>query len=295
MHRRLAILGVPEGPYVRDLQRAALELQPDIQIDLLRYVDLQLGLSGSIESGVGVFVEPPPYEAVIVRSMPLGTLEQVIFRMDCLQGWEAAGVRLVNSPRSLEVAIDKWLTLQRLAVAGLPIPATIACQTRESAMLAYEKLGGDVLIKPLFGGEGRGIVRVQCKDMAWRVLGSLQQIGQVLYVQQFVEHSGYDIRVLFVGEQHYSIRRRAQGTWLTNLSQGSVAESHALSELELDLAWRAARAIGGAVVGVDLLPTLDGRRLVLEVNAVPGWRGTGAALGVDIARQVVQYALRDGD
>ncbi len=145
----------------------------------------------------------------IVRSMPLGSLEQIIFRMDCLQVWESRGVLVINPARSLEVAIDKWLTLHRLQQQGLDVPATVACQTRESAMQAMQDLGGDVLVKPLFGGEGRGIVRLQDKDTAWRVLGTLQQVGQVLYVQQFMPHFGYDIRVLFVGERVYSIKRHA--------------------------------------------------------------------------------------
>lgn len=288
MSRCIAILGTEESLYAKDLQRAALELDRTLELPCLNFNDLTVGIDRQ-----GQTVSPLlGFGGLIVRTMPLGSLEQVIFRMDCLQVLEQAGVAVVNPPRSLEIAIDKWLTLHRLQLAGVPVPPTVACQSREAALEAFEQLGGDVVVKPLFGGEGRGLLRVQDKDMAWRVLGSLQQLRSVLYLQQFQEHFGYDIRVLFVGEQHFAIRRRArEDSWRTNLSQGSSAEVHQLTDAELDLARRAAQAVGGCVLGVDLLPCRDGRVRVLEVNAVPGWMGLGKALKVDVAKAVVSFVL----
>lgn len=157
-------------------------------------------------------------------------------------------------------------------------------------MLAFERFGGDVLVKPLFGGEGRGIVRVTDPDMAWRVFGSLQQLGSVIYVQQFMAHLGYDIRVLMIGDRLLSIKRRApEGAWRTNISQGSVAEAHLLTDDQEQLARAAARSTGGSLLGIDLLPARDGRTVVLEVNAVPGWKGTAAALGIDVAAYVIEH------
>jgi ribosomal protein S6--L-glutamate ligase len=118
--------------------------------------------------------------------MPLGSLEQVIFRMDCLQVWQSLGAEVINSPRCLETSIDKWLTLHRLVKAGILVPPTVACQTRDQALSAFEELGRDVLVKPLFGGEGRGIIRLQDRDLAWRTFSTLQQLGQVLYVQPMI-------------------------------------------------------------------------------------------------------------
>ncbi len=138
---------------------------------------------------------PRSLDAVLVRTMPLGSLEQVIFRMDCLHALERAAVQVINPTADARNAIDKWLTQHRLHGAGLLTPPTVVCQTRDAALEAFERLGRDVLIKPLFGGEGRGILRIQDADMAWRACGTLQQLGQVMYVQQFQEHLGYDIRV----------------------------------------------------------------------------------------------------
>ncbi|MCC7335004.1 MAG: RimK family alpha-L-glutamate ligase [Pirellulaceae bacterium] len=292
----IGILGSLDNPYVMELQRAASANFPGMTTEVLRFADLQVGIGEpAIERtvplrGVG---SSPACKALIVRSMPIGSLEQVIFRMDCLQAWQSRGVAVHNPPRSLEIAIDKWLCLQRMSDAGVAVPATVCCQTRSAAMEAFEILGGDVLVKPLFGGEGRGILRASDKDLAWRMFGTLQQLGQVLYVQQFVEHFGYDIRVLFVGDESYAIRRiAAGGEWRTNIAQGSRAEPHSLSSEQADVALRARDSVGGSLLGVDLLPARDGRLLVLEVNAVPGWRGLAQTLKVDIAKIFLRWVAR---
>ncbi len=302
---RIGVLSTPDSPYFADLQHAAAVSSRATELHLLRFSDLQCRMVGAHPAqatavaigGNGLDLAAAcEMDAVVVRSMPLGSLEQVIFRMDCLQVWESHGVPIINPPRTLELAIDKWLTLHRLQLAGVNVPATIACQSRAAAIEAFETLGRDVVVKPLFGGEGRGLIRVQDMDMAWRVFGTLQQLGQVLYVQEFCPHFGYDIRVLFIGEQHYSIKRHAVGdAWRTNLAQGSLAEPHSLSDAEWDLARRSSQAVGGTLLGIDLLPCRDGRLLVLEVNAVPGWRGLSKALNVDIAAQVISHVQQASD
>ena len=308
---RIGVLGSRDSWYAKDLARAAGDLSLDVSLQWLSFSDLQVSLptADSLAQALGVqskAVEQSTLnadkaapraieclselDAVLVRTMPLGSLEQVIFRMDCLQALTRFGIQVVNPPRSLEVAIDKWLTQHRLHLAGIATPPTIVCQTRDAALAAFEQLGGDVLIKPLFGGEGRGILRIQDADMAWRAFGTLQQLGQVMYVQQFLEHFGYDIRVLFVGSKLFSIKRIARSDdWRTNLSHGSRAEPHVLSDAEREVAQRSAIAVGGSVLGIDLLPMRNGEMVVLEVNAVPGWRGLAATLGVDVAREVILH------
>ncbi len=308
---RIGILGNLDNPFVVDLQRAARPFFPKVETLVLRFGDMQVGIGDEgVQRAAPIFrsangashADPSEplvehdsgdIDAIIVRSMPLGSLEQVIFRMDCLQTWQSRGVRVINPPRSLETAIDKWLCLQKLNEVGVVVPPTICCQTRSSAMEAFEYFGGDVLVKPLFGGEGRGILRASEKDLAWRIFGTLQQLGQVLYVQQFIDHFGYDIRALFVGGQLYCIRRVASdGGWRTNISQGSRAEPHELTSEQQAIAEKSQAAVGGQVLGIDLLPARDGRLFVLEVNAVPGWKGLAAALNVDIAHKVIELAVR---
>ena len=113
--------------------------------------------------------------------------------------------------------------------------------------------------------------------------------GRLLYLQEFVPHGGFDLRVLIVGERMFAMRRRHPSDWRTNVSRGAIAERVELTAEMADLARRAARAVGAPLAGVDLLPARDGRLYAIEVNAVPGWKALAAALDVDIARVVLEY------
>jgi len=282
---RIAILGNPDSYYARDLQRAAKEIGLTTAPDVVSFSDLFVdsqSLHHSLEA----------YDSVLVRTMPLGSLEQVIFRMNALHVIQRRGTHIINQPRTLEIAIDKWLTLDLASQSGLAIPRTRACQTREQALVAFEALGGDVVVKPLFGGEGRGLIRVDNIDMAHRVFSTLEQIQAVIYLQEFVPHHGYDIRVLFVGEEYFCVARHAlNNDWRTNLSRGGHALPHAITEHQLEMARNAKQLVQGDVIGVDILPTIDGRGLLLEVNAVPGWKGVAKSCDVDIAQRVLQFAI----
>ncbi|HEY2147574.1 MAG TPA: RimK family alpha-L-glutamate ligase [Pirellulales bacterium] len=228
-------------------------------------------------------------DAVLVRTMPPGSLEQVVFRMDALARLEAAGVPVINPPRAIEAAVDKYLATARLAAAGLRIPRTVACQTADEARAAFEQLGGDVVVKPLFGSEGRGIARLQDDALAERAFRMIAGLGGVLYLQEFIPHDGYDLRVLVIGERMFAIRRRSESDWRTNVSRGAIAEQVELTAEMARMARQAADAIGAPLAGVDLLPARDGSLYAIEVNAVPGWKALAGAVDVDIAAVVLEY------
>jgi ribosomal protein S6--L-glutamate ligase len=175
------------------------------------------------------------------------------------------------------------------------VPPSWAGQSAAEALLAFEALGGDVVVKPLFGSEGRGLVRISEKELAWRSLHALERIGSVLYLQRVVRHPGHDHRVFVLrGSVLGTMRRTAPpGDWRTNASLGGLAESCRLDPGAQDLAIAAARAVGAEMAGVDLIHDLDRRTLVvLEVNAVPGWRALARVTGIDVAAEVLA-ALRD--
>lgn len=300
--KRVAILGSDSSPYVQQIAKCFAQFQLEHRILSWQQIACCLPAGQTSDSTQADSTSAPTtldsFDAVIVRSMPLGSLEQVIFRMDCLHVAQDRGTLVLNPPRCLEIAIDKWLALHRLQQTELDVPSTIACQTRDQAIEAWRQLGGDVLVKPIFGGEGRGILRVQDEDSAWRISSTLQQLGSVLYLQQFVEHSGYDIRVLFLGDRAWAVKRYgAAGNWRTNVAQGARVEPHELSESEHSIALRAIQAIGAdakrSFLGVDLLPARDGTTYVLEVNAVPGWKGLARALNVDIANELTSWINRE--
>jgi RimK family alpha-L-glutamate ligase len=286
---RFAVLASPESWYLKDLARAAAGRHDLLPVT---FSDLASTLSSA---GATVASGPTPLDsvdAVIVRTMPPGSLEQVVFRMDALARLEAAGVVVINPPKALEVAVDKYLTSARLAAAGLAIPHTIVCQTAEAAMAAFAMLGGDVVLKPLFGAEGRGITRLTDEALALRAFKMLEQLGAVLYLQEFIAHEGCDLRLLVIGRRVLGMRRRNPLDWRTNISRGAIAEPLEVTDELADLAHRAAAAVGAPLAGVDLLPSLDGRLYTIEVNAVPGWRALARALRIDAAALVLEYVER---
>lgn len=291
----LAILGSSESWYAQDLARAAGGRH---RVSLVGFRSLASHVEDGVVQVSADGVNLSEADAVLVRSMPPGSLEQVVFRMDALGRLEASGTAVVNPPRAIELAVDKYLSTARLAAAGLRVPRTRACQTVDEAMAAFDELGGDVVLKPLFGSEGRGIARLNDVDLAWRALRMLSDLGSVLYLQEFIQHEGHDLRVLVVGPRTWAIRRTSDGDWRTNLSRGARAEAVTLPGELLQTARRAAAAVGASLAGVDLLPGRDGSVYVLEVNAVPGWKGLAAATVCDVSRAVLEHvetlAARNG-
>ncbi len=284
---RIAVLAAPESWYLRDLQRAAGADHEIIACGFSQLAtSLPVDLGPPVTSGE---TDLTAMDAVLVRSMPPGSLEQVVFRMNALARAEQAGTLVLNPPRALEVAIDKYLTLARLSDAGLTVPATMTCQTSDVAMVAYEALGGDVVIKPVFGSEGRGIARVTDPALALRAFKMLEQLGAVIYLQAFVPHHGYDVRVFVAGDRVLSMRRMNPADWRTNVSRGARTEPCELETGWEQMARTAAAAVGAPVAGVDLLPARDGRVYVLEVNAVPGWKALARTVQCDVARLVLDY------
>lgn len=253
-------------------------------------------IDGSMRVDEAVGAGLKDFDAVIVRTMPPGSLEQVVFRMNLLAQWELRGVQVLNPARSVECAVDKYLTTARLQSAGLPVPRTVVCETAESALAAFAALGGDVVVKPLFGAEGRGILRVSDPDLALRVFRTLERIQAVLYLQEFIDHPGFDVRVMVLdGQVIGGMRRRNPGDFRTNVSRQAVAEPIELTEQQRDWAIRAADAVGTRIAGVDLLSSRAGAGYVIEVNGVPGWQAFQRVTGVPVAERVIASLERGPD
>ncbi|MBY0521952.1 MAG: RimK family alpha-L-glutamate ligase [Gemmataceae bacterium] len=278
---RWAILAGGDGWHVRDLQRAAALLGHEAVAVDFRRVTAGAGIPGDSLTG---------FDGVVVRTMPPGSLEQVVFRMDVLHRLQARGIRVLNPPAAVEACVDKYLASARLEGAGLLVPPTIVCQHADAALEAYETLGGDVVVKPLFGSEGRGMVRVSDPDMAWRTFRTLERTQCVLYLQKYIAHPGWDLRVFVLGGRVLTaMRRTARGDWRTNVAQGGSAEKVDVTHEEEALALRAAEAVGAVAAGVDLLPGPCGEWYVLEVNAVPGWRALAPVTGIDVAAAMLRF------
>jgi RimK family alpha-L-glutamate ligase len=235
-------------------------------------------------------VEVLEADAVLARIIPNGSLEQIIFRVNALHWIEQRGVPVLNAPRAIERCVDKFYTTALLHQAGLPVPETVVCEGIDAAMAAVREMG-DVILKPIFGSMGHGLVRVSDPDVAFRVLRSLEQIRAVFYAQRAIDHGGRDVRAFVVGGRVIGAieRRSPAGEWRTNVSRGGSAHAFELPPAWDRLAVAAAAATGAEYAGVDLLPARDGSVYVLEVNGIPGWEGLQRATGVDVAGAVVDH------
>ena len=284
---RIAILSARTGWHTDELLRALASRGHTGTVVPYESLLARIGRTSSLDADTRALFDA---DAVLARIIPNGSLEQIIFRVDALHWLEDRGVPVINSPRAIERCVDKFYTSALLHDAGLHTPDTIVCERLDDAMAAVRELG-DVVIKPLFGSMGHGMVRVSDPDTAFRVLRALDMTRAVFYVQRVIEHEGADIRAFVVGDRVVAAieRSSANGDWRTNVSLGGNARAIQLSSEQSDAALRAARAVCADYAGVDLLPARDGTLYVLEVNGIPGWSGVQHTTSTDVAGAIVDH------
>jgi len=289
----VAILNTPTGWHTDELSRALAERGHTSRVLPYEGLVARLGTGRNVARGLSIQSKAIlDVDAVLARMIPNGSLEQIIYRMDSLHWIEKRGVPVMNSPRAIERSVDKFYTTALLQEAGLPTPETVVCEGAADAMAALLAMG-DVIVKPIFGSMGHGMVRVSDPDVAFRVVRALEQTRAVFYVQRAVDHDGRDVRVFVVGGRVLGAIQRyaSDGDWRTNVSRGGSARPFELPPAWEQLALRAAAAVDADYAGVDLLPSRDGTVFVLEVNGIPGWRGLQQATGLDVAGAIVDHLV----
>ena len=226
------------------------------------------------------------FEKVFVRGIPGGSLEQIIFRMDVLHRLENLGVECINSASTIEKCTDKYYASSLLEDAGLRVPKTVCCETYEDAFAAFLEMR-DVVVKPLFGSQGMGIVRINDEDSAYRIFRSLELHRYVFYIQEYLEHNNEDIRILVCRDEIISSMKRKSDSWKTNVSRGARVEKVTPDEEMREMALKASKTLGCHYCGVDILES-SGEKFVLEVNAIPAWQGLQSVTDSDIASRIVE-------
>jgi RimK family alpha-L-glutamate ligase len=286
---RVAVIGSTGGWHAERLERALASRGHECGFaPVTRMV-------GRIDGGFALSSRDVALDAcdvVVVRGIPRGSLEQIVFRVDVLHALAAVGVRAVNAALAIEHTIDKFLASALLAAAGLPTPRTVACERPDDALEAFDALGSDVIVKPLFGSMGFGMARIEDRDVAQRVFRALEIERAVYYVQETLPHDGTDIRAMVVGGRVVAAIERVGTGWRANLSRGAQARPITLDEHRARLCVQAAATLGADYAGVDLLRAADGRDYVIEVNGIPGWRGVERATGIDVAAALVEHLER---
>ena len=263
----------------------AAGIEPDILLDRELNFDLLAGPEQLAPSGV------PWADYALILERAVST-SRGLYTLAILNAW---GIPTVNSSQTAHTCADKLLTTLALARAGVPQPPARAAFDSESALAAIAELGYPAVLKPVTGSWGRLLARVNDRDAAEAVLEHRETLGgythQTIYAQAYVEKPGRDIRAFVVGDGTICAIYRTSPHWITNTARGGQATNCPVTP-ELDaLCQRAAAAVGGGVLALDVFEGPDGQLLINEINHTMEFRNSSAPTGVDIAGEVVHYAL----
>jgi tetrahydromethanopterin:alpha-L-glutamate ligase len=232
-------------------------------------------------------------DAVIVRTMSGGTLEAVTLRLGILHALREHGVMVWNDARAIERCVDKSMTSFLLAHAGVATPPTWAIESYDRArtIALEETKDGILVLKPLFGSQGRGLRLIRKADDLPR---PAEVAGGVYYLQRFVavERDGFhDFRLLVVRGRVVAAMQRHSSHWITNVKRGGRPVAAFVSDEMKALAIRAANAVGADFAGVDMLYGADHQPTVLEINSMPAWSGLQKVTAPNIADMLVSALI----
>lgn len=207
------------------------------------------------------------------------------------------GARMVNSLDASRLGGDKVLTSKRLRNAGVPTPPVKIAFTRESALAAIEAMGYPVVLKPVDGSWGRLMAKIENRTAAEAILEHKSHLSSyfhgVFYLQAYIDKPDRDIRAFVIDDQTVCAAYRTSDHWLTNAALGSKAQPCPVTP-ELDAVCRkAARAVGGEAIAVDLMETPEGLT-VHEVNCAMEFKTSLRAVSVDLPALLIDYCVRAG-
>jgi tetrahydromethanopterin:alpha-L-glutamate ligase len=231
-------------------------------------------------------------DAVVVRSIPAGSFEQVTLRLGLLHALREQGVPVINDARAIERCVDKSMTGFLLARAGLPTPPVWTCETREeaAAIVLREVAAGHRLVqKPLFGSQGRGLRLLAHPDE----LSPADDVAGVFHLQRFVgsDQGWHDFRVLVVAGRAVAAMVRRGAGWITNVRRGGRPERVNLGDDLARLAVAAVEAVGAVYAGVDLIRDRNGALQILEINSMPAWQGLQSVTDIDLATSLARAVV----
>jgi len=229
-------------------------------------------------------------DALLIRPIGRGSLEEIVFRMDMLYRLQRLGLYVINPPEAIEHCVDKYDLLAILEENGIPVPRTAATENVDEALKAFNELGGDVVVKPIFGSRGIGSTRVKDPEIASTIFRAITFYHGVIYLQEFVHHGFSDIRAFVVGDRVVAAMRRVADSWKTNYSQGARPKPLRLDKSMEEMAVKSAKLIECKIAGVDILESPRGP-LVVEVNSQPGWKGLQSVTRINIANEIVDFVL----
>ncbi|MBL8092207.1 MAG: lysine biosynthesis protein LysX [Anaerolineales bacterium] len=209
--------------------------------------------------------------------------------------FEAHGIPVVNSSLVAERCGDKYVTSQLLAKNGIPTPRVIMAFDEESALSAIEAMGYPCVLKPVVGSWGRLLAKVENKSMAESLIEHKSSLGvnhQVFYIQEYINKPGRDIRAFVIGDECICAIYRSSENWITNTARGGIATNCPVTDEIAEICHRAAQAVGGGLLALDLFETENGYT-INEINHTMEFRNSITTTGVNIPQKMIEYVLQN--
>ena len=229
------------------------------------------------------------YDAILERSI---SYVRGLYALQVLNAW---GIPTVNTARVAEICGDKLVTTAALAAAGVAQPRTVAAYTPESALEAIEAMGYPVVLKPVVGSWGRLLAKINDRDAAEAVLEHKTTLGSyqhsIIYIQEYIKKPGRDIRALMINNRPVAAIYRKSAHWITNTARGGAGEVCPMTPEMEELCMRAAKAVGGGVLAIDLIEHPERGLLVNEINHTMEFHTAVPTTGIDIPGMIVDYTL----
>lgn len=230
------------------------------------------------------------YDAVLERSISYNS------GLYALRLLNAFGVPTVNTASVAEICGDKLMTSAVLARDGVPQPRNVTAFSTEAALDAIEAFGYPVVLKPVVGSWGRLLAKINDRDAAEAVLEHKSTLGSVqhsvFYIQEFIEKPGRDLRIIMIGDKVLTGMYRSSEHWITNTARGGSGELCPITPEIEDICLRASKAVGGGLLGVDLVEHPEKGLVVNEINHTMEFHTMQPLSGIDIAGEIVEYVVK---
>jgi [lysine-biosynthesis-protein LysW]---L-2-aminoadipate ligase len=237
--------------------------------------------------------DPSPFQQFDIILERCINHSRALYSLHILTGW---GVKVLNSAETARICGDKLVTTLSLLQHNVPVPPNMVAYTPESALEAIETLGYPVVLKPCIGSWGRLVAKINDREAAEAILEHKQILGSyhhsIYYIQKYIHKPGRDIRSFVVGDETIAAIYRTSDHWITNTALGGKASNCPVTPEIDNLSCRAAQAVGGGMLAIDLLESPEGL-LVNEVNYTMEFRNSIDTTGVDIPGKMIDYLLRE--
>lgn len=258
-------------------------IQPDIILDR----DLNFDVTGDAGQLAPSGVPWSEYALVMERCV---STSRGLYALAILNSW---GIPTINTYETAAICADKLRTSIALAQAGVPQPQVRVTFEPNSALEALDQMGYPAVLKPVTGSWGRLLARVTNRESAEAIIEHRQTLGDynhhTYYAQAYINKPDRDIRAFVIGDRTICAIYRTSPHWITNTARGGQATNCPITPNLDAICTRAAQAVGGGILAIDVLEDTDGQFLVNEINHTMEFRNSSAPTGIDIADEVVTH------